>query len=59
MPSASGRDGGPDTSGLTSEKLVSASAATAAEGTVGGGAGMVCSGFKGGIGASSRRLESG
>jgi L-aminopeptidase/D-esterase-like protein len=29
------------------------------EGAVGGGTGMICNGFKGGIGTSSRRLESG
>jgi L-aminopeptidase/D-esterase-like protein len=39
--------------------LESASASTVAEGNVGGGTGMVCYGFKGGIGTSSRKLESG
>lgn len=38
------------------EALESASAGTVAEGNVGGGTGMVCYGFKGGIGTSSRRL---
>jgi len=39
--------------------LESASAATVAEGNVGGGTGMVCYGFKGGIGTASRKLDSG
>jgi D-aminopeptidase len=37
--------------------LGSASTGTVAEGNVGGGTGMVCHGFKGGIGTSSRRLS--
>ena len=39
--------------------LESASAGAVREGAVGGGTGMVCHQFKGGIGTSSRRLESG
>ncbi len=35
----------------------SAHTGAVAEGSVGGGTGMVCNGFKGGIGTSSRRLE--
>jgi len=38
------------------EALEAASAGPVAEGNVGGGAGMVCYGFKGGIGTSSRKL---
>ncbi|HEV2446246.1 MAG TPA: P1 family peptidase, partial [Candidatus Sulfopaludibacter sp.] len=38
------------------EALESASAGRVPEGNVGGGTGMVCYGFKGGIGTSSRRL---
>ncbi len=38
--------------------LESASAGAVAEGNVGGGTGMVCYGFKGGIGTSSRKLPS-
>jgi D-aminopeptidase len=41
------------------EALAAAAAGPVAEGSVGGGAGMVCCDFKGGIGTSSRRLESG
>ncbi len=37
--------------------LETASVRTIAEGNVGGGTGMVCYGFKGGIGTSSRKLE--
>src|SRR5882724_11065666 len=36
--------------------LNSAAAGTVEEGSVGGGTGMICNGFKGGIGTSSRRL---
>src|SRR5262249_42098188 len=39
--------------------LDSASTGPVAEGNVGGGTGMICYGFKGGIGTSSRRLPSG
>ena len=39
--------------------LESASAGRVPEGNVGGGTGMVCYGFKGGIGTSSRKLASG
>ena len=39
--------------------LDSASSGAVAEGNVGGGTGMVCYGFKGGIGTSSRKLASG
>jgi L-aminopeptidase/D-esterase-like protein len=39
--------------------LESASSGRVAEGNVGGGTGMVCYGFKGGIGTSSRKLASG
>jgi D-aminopeptidase len=38
------------------EALSSASGGPVAEGSVGGGTGMICNGFKGGIGTSSRRL---
>ena len=38
------------------EALASASGGRVAEGNVGGGTGMVCYGFKGGIGTASRRL---
>ena len=37
--------------------LEGATAGAAAEGNVGGGTGMVCHGFKGGIGTASRRLD--
>ena len=37
--------------------LNGASTGTVAEGNVGGGTGMVCHGFKGGIGTASRKLE--
>jgi D-aminopeptidase len=37
--------------------LDNASSGAVAEGNVGGGTGMVCHGFKGGIGTASRRLE--
>ena len=40
------------------EALNSAKPGTIAEGNVGGGTGMVAHGFKGGIGASSRKLDS-
>ncbi|MBA2383308.1 MAG: P1 family peptidase [Actinobacteria bacterium] len=39
--------------------LESASAGAVAEGAVGGGTGMICHGFKGGIGTSSRLLDDG
>jgi L-aminopeptidase/D-esterase-like protein len=39
------------------EALESAAAGPVAEGSVGGGTGMVCNGFKGGIGTSSRKLS--
>jgi len=39
------------------EALDSAKAGTVAEGNVGGGTGMVCYGFKGGIGTASRKLD--
>jgi L-aminopeptidase/D-esterase-like protein len=39
------------------EALSSARPGPVAEGPVGGGTGMVCHGFKGGIGTSSRRLD--
>ncbi|CAN5873134.1 hypothetical protein BH23GEM9_BH23GEM9_07440 [soil metagenome] len=39
--------------------LADASAGPVAEGAVGGGTGMSCNGFKGGIGTSSRRLPAG
>jgi D-aminopeptidase len=39
--------------------LESASAGAVAEGAVGGGTGMICHGFKGGIGTSSRVLDDG
>ncbi|HMC64285.1 MAG TPA: P1 family peptidase, partial [Gemmataceae bacterium] len=39
--------------------LESASSGPVAEGNVGGGTGMVCYGFKGGIGTSSRKLPAG
>ncbi|MBK5292803.1 MAG: P1 family peptidase [Acidobacteriia bacterium] len=39
--------------------LESASSGAVAEGSVGGGTGMVCYGFKGGIGTSSRKLPAG
>ncbi len=45
--------------GDVSAALESASAGRVAEGNVGGGTGMVCYGFKGGIGTSSRMLPSG
>ena len=38
------------------EALATASGGAVAEGNVGGGTGMVCHGFKGGIGTSSRRV---
>ncbi len=38
------------------EALSSAAGGAVAEGSVGGGTGMICNGFKGGIGTSSRRL---
>ncbi len=38
------------------EALAAASGGAVAEGNVGGGTGMVCHGFKGGIGTSSRRV---
>ena len=41
------------------EALVSAASGPVPEGNVGGGTGMVCYGFKGGIGTSSRKLASG
>jgi D-aminopeptidase len=37
--------------------LASAAGGSVAEGNVGGGTGMICHGFKGGIGTSSRRVE--
>jgi D-aminopeptidase len=39
--------------------LESAAAGPVAEGNTGGGTGMICYGFKGGIGTSSRRLQNG
>lgn len=39
------------------EALDSARAGTVAEGNVGGGTGMICYGFKGGIGTASRKLD--
>jgi D-aminopeptidase len=39
------------------EALDGASVATVAEGNVGGGTGMICHGFKGGIGTASRKLD--
>ncbi len=39
------------------QAIASASGGTPAEGCVGGGAGMICHGFKGGIGTSSRLVE--
>jgi len=39
------------------EALSSARSSPVAEGAVGGGTGMVCHGFKGGIGTSSRKLD--
>src|ERR1700693_6230654 len=39
------------------EALNSATGGPIAEGNVGGGTGMICSGFKGGTGTSSRKLE--
>jgi len=39
------------------DALNSASGGRIAEGNVGGGTGMICNGFKGGTGTSSRRLE--
>lgn len=41
------------------EAMTSASTGAVAEGVVGGGTGMVCNGFKGGIGTASRRFEAG
>lgn len=41
------------------EALESASTGAITEGNVGGGTGMICYGFKGGIGTSSRKVESG
>jgi len=41
------------------EALEKASSGPVEEGAVGGGTGMICYGFKGGIGTSSRRLEGG
>src|SRR5215831_10505673 len=38
------------------EALSSAKAGPVAEGNVGGGTGMICNGFKGGVGTASRRL---
>lgn len=39
------------------EAMSAASAGVVEEGAVGGGTGMVCNGFKGGIGTASRRIE--
>jgi L-aminopeptidase/D-esterase-like protein len=39
------------------EALNTASAGMVKEGNVGGGTGMICHGFKGGIGTSSRLVE--
>jgi len=39
--------------------LLNATGGPVAEGNVGGGTGMICHGFKGGIGTASRRLETG
>ena len=39
------------------EAMARATSGTVEEGAVGGGTGMVCNGFKGGIGTSSRRFE--
>jgi len=39
------------------DALNSATSGTIAEGNVGGGTGMICNGFKGGTGTSSRRLD--
>ncbi len=39
------------------EAMASARSGAVAEGAVGGGTGMVCNGFKGGIGTASRRFE--
>jgi L-aminopeptidase/D-esterase-like protein len=41
------------------EAMTRAGPGPVAEGVVGGGTGMVCNGFKGGIGTSSRRFETG
>jgi len=41
------------------EALASARSGRVTEGNVGGGTGMVCAGFKGGIGTSSRKVEIG
>jgi D-aminopeptidase len=45
------------TAGDTIHALDSASSGPVAEGNVGGGTGMVCNEFKGGIGTSSRKLD--
>ncbi|HNP63268.1 MAG TPA: P1 family peptidase [Woeseiaceae bacterium] len=41
------------------DAMQNAAAGQVAEGAVGGGTGMVCNGFKGGIGTASRRIEVG
>jgi D-aminopeptidase len=41
------------------EALAAAGGGPVAEGNVGGGTGMICHGFKGGIGTASRRVEDG
>jgi D-aminopeptidase len=41
------------------QALTSASSGPVTEGNVGGGTGMICLGFKGGIGTASRKLENG
>lgn len=41
------------------EAMATAGSGPVAEGAVGGGTGMVCNGFKGGIGTASRRFETG
>ena len=46
------------TDGNVSESLSTARGGPVAEGNVGGGTGMICNGFKGGIGTSSRELPS-
>lgn len=47
------------TSAQVSQALDAASSGPVAEGAVGGGTGMICHEFKGGIGTASRRLEQG
>jgi L-aminopeptidase/D-esterase-like protein len=47
------------TSAHALQAMASAASGAVAEGAVGGGTGMVCNGFKGGIGTASRRFEVG